>query len=206
MKTASLFLATIVAASAVAFTTPKGKVEIGSAAPTFEATDTNGKAVKLDNYRGKYVVLEWCNFTCPFVKKHYGSGNMQALQKKYTQKGVVWLTIFSSAEGKEGYYSSAQLNDFAKEKKMSSTLVVDADGAIGHLYGAKNTPTMFVIDPSGKTIYKGGIDDTPTPDPADIPKSKNYVSAALDEALAGKSVTTPVSRPYGCSVKYKDAN
>jgi hypothetical protein len=149
-------------------------------------------------------VLEWSNFGCPYVQKHYNSGNMQALQKKYTQKGVVWLTIFSSAEGQQGYYKPADLSKLGAEKKMSSKIIPDPDGTLGKMYGAKNTPTMFVIDPNGHIIYMGGIDDKATPDPEDIATAKNYVAAALDEALAGKPVATPTSRPYGCGIHYKN--
>src|ERR1019366_6558428 len=120
--------------------------------------------VKLEDYKGKFVVLEWSNFGCPYVQKHYNSGNMQALQKKYTQKGVVWLTIFSSSEGQMGYYKPDQLSKLGAEKKMRSKLVPDANGTIGKLYGAKNTPTMFVINPEGNIIYMGGIDDHATPE------------------------------------------
>ncbi|MDR3690111.1 MAG: redoxin domain-containing protein [Fimbriimonas sp.] len=204
MKAFTLVWATVVlGVTSLAFGS-SGKVSVGSAAPTFDAVDSKGKSVKLDDYKGKYVVLEWCNFGCPYVQKHYNSGNMQSLQKKYTKKGVVWLTIFSSSEGHPGYLQPSELNKLAVEKKMGSTLVPDADGTIGKLYGAKNTPTMFVIDPNGHIAYMGGIDDKPTPDPEDIATAKNYVSAALDEALAGKTITTPVSRPYGCGIKYKD--
>ncbi len=194
-----LMAAAVLGAAALAFGSG-AKVSVGSSAPLFDATDSHGKSVKLDDYKGKYVVLEWCNFDCPYVQKHYGSGNMQALQKKYTQKGVVWLTIFSSAPGNSGYYSPSTLNKMATERKAAGTIVPDPSGTIGKMYGAKNTPTMFVIDPKGNVAYMGGIDNTPTPDPEDIKTSKNFVSLALDEALAGKSITTTTSRPYGCGI------
>jgi len=200
----SLFVVGVTAYALAFASGTKAAVKVGASAPTFSATDSSGKSVKLEDYKGKFVVLEWSNFGCPYVQKHYNSGNMQSLQKKYTEKGVVWLTIFSSAKGMQGYYTDAQLTKLAAEKKMSSKLIADPEGTIGKLYNAKNTPTMFVINPEGSVIYMGGIDDMATPDPEDIPKSKNYVAAALDEALAGKPVTTSVSRPYGCSVKYKD--
>lgn len=202
MKTGSPLLAAVVIGAAALAYGASGKVEVGASAPTFDAVNSTGKTVKLDNYKGKFVVLEWSNFGCPYVQKHYNSGNMQSLQKKYTQKGVVWLTIFSSSEGRQGYYKPAELTKLGAEKKMSSKLVPDADGTIGKMYGAKNTPTMFVIDPNGRIIYMGAIDDKPTPEPSDIAGAKNYVAAALDEALAGKPVTTPKSRPYGCGIKY----
>ena len=203
MKIRSLVLATVVLGSiAVAFGATS-KVAVGASAPAFETVDSTGKSVRLEDYKGKYVVLEWSNFGCPYVQKHYNSGNMQSLQKKYTAKGVVWLTIFSSGEGQQGYYQPAELTKLGAQKKMSSKLIPDPDGTLGKLYGAKNTPTMFVVNPEGNVIYMGGIDNKPTPDPEDIASAKNYVAAALDEALVGKPVTTPVSRPYGCGVHYK---
>lgn len=204
MKKGLLLMATVVLGTAALAFGASTKVEVGASAPAFDAVDSTGKPVRLEDYRGKYVVLEWSNFGCPYVQKHYNSGNMQSLQRKYTQKGVVWLTIFSSSEGQQGYFPPAELTKLGVEKKMSSKLVPDSDGAIGKMYGSKNTPTMFVIDPSGHIIYMGGIDDKPTPDPDSIATAKNYVAAALDEAMAGKTVTTPKSRPYGCGIKYKD--
>jgi hypothetical protein len=158
----------------------------------------------VSKYKGKYVVLEWFNPECPFVKKHYGSGNMQKLQEEYTSKGVVWLAVDSSAPGKEGSLTADQANaKMAEWKTHSTALLLDADGKAGKAYGAKNTPHMFIIDPDGKVIYEGAIDSKASPNPADIPSSTNYVKAALDEALAGKKISNPNTRPYGCSVKYK---
>src|SRR5438309_4311847 len=177
---------------------------VGSAAPDFSAPDSKGKTQTLSQYKGKYVVLEWFNPECPFVKKHYGSGNMQKLQEEFTGKGVVWLTIDSSAPGLEGNLTAEQANaKIAEWKAHSNALLLDPDGKAGRTYGAKNTPHMFVINPEGKIVYEGAIDSKPTPNPSDIASSTNYVKAALDESLAGKTVTTPSSRPYGCSVKYK---
>jgi hypothetical protein len=137
------------------------------------------------------------------VRKHYGSGNMQRLQKEWTGKGVVWLTVISSAPGEQGYVTADQANAYFKEKNAAQTTVLlDAKGTIGHLYDARTTPHMFVIDPKGALIYNGAIDDKPTTDLADVPGATNYVSAALEEAMAGKPVTRQTSRPYGCSVKY----
>lgn len=167
---------------------------VGTAAPTFSGTDINGKSVSLSDFKGKYVVLEWVNPDCPFVKKQYDPGTMQNLQKTYTKKGVAWVSIDSSAPGKQGHLTPEQGKAMLKEKGASpTTLILDPDGAIGRLYGAKTTPHMFIIDPQGKLVYAGAIDDK---------GSKNYVQAALDEVLAGKSVSTPVTQPYGCSVKY----
>ncbi|HEX6790586.1 MAG TPA: thioredoxin family protein [Candidatus Krumholzibacteria bacterium] len=172
-------------------------------APDFSLTGIDGKTYSLSSFAGKYVVLEWNNLDCPFVKKHYGSGNMQTLQKKYTDKGVVWLTICSSASGKQGYYEPAVLQEKTKEAKLASTAYLrDVDGTVGKLYGAKTTPHMFVINPEGVLVYAGAIDDKPSPDPADIAKSSNYVAACLDESMAGKPVATSSTASYGCSVKY----
>ena len=175
----------------------------GSSAPDFTLPDTSGKTHSLADYKGKYVVLEWVNPDCPFVRKHYESGNMPSLQKTYTDKGVVWLSIDSSAPGKQGNYPPADLAAWEKEKGAAATAVLlDPDGKVGREYGAKTTPHMFVIDPKGSLIYEGAIDSIASPDKSDIPKATNYVKAALDESMAGKSVTTPQTRSYGCAVKY----
>jgi peroxiredoxin len=180
-------------------------VRVGDPAPDFTGADINGQGHKLSEYRGKFVVLEWHNQGCPYVRKQYNSGNMEKLQKEWTQKGVVWLTIISSAPHTQGYVTADQEKEYLKEKGASpTTVLLDPDGAIGHLYSAKTTPHMFVIDPKGTLVYNGAIDDHPTTDVADIPNSKNYVTAALQEAMSGKPVTEPSTRPYGCSVKYKD--
>src|SRR5437764_14095592 len=177
---------------------------VGSAAPEFSAPDTNGKAQSLAQYKGKYVVLEWFNPECPFVKKHYGSDNMQKLQREYTSKGVVWLTIDSNAPGSEGNLSAdAASKVMTGWKTRQTALLLDPEGKAGRAYGAKNTPNMVVINPEGKIVYEGAIDSKATPNPADIPNSTNYVKVALDESLAGKPVTTSTTKPYGCSVKYK---
>lgn len=177
---------------------------VGSAAPDFSVSDSKGKTQSVSQYKGKYVVLEWFNPDCPFVKKHYGGGNMQKLQKELTGKGVIWLSVDSSAPGKDGNLSPEEGEKKMTEWKTHSTaLLLDADGKAGQAYGAKNTPHMFVINPEGKIIYEGAIDSKASPNPADIPSSTNYVKAALDEALAGKPVSTANTKPYGCSVKYK---
>jgi peroxiredoxin len=177
--------------------------KVGAPAPGFSLPDSQGKAHSLGEFKGKYVVLEWFNPGCPFVQKHYESENMQQLQKQFTGKDVVWLTIDSSAEGKEGYLTPAEANKQMADWKMKSTaLLLDPEGKVGHEYAATNTPHMFVIDPSGKLIYSGAIDDKPTASQEDIKGATNYVQAALTEAMAGKPVTTPNSRAYGCSIKY----
>ena len=179
---------------------------VGSAAPDFSVSDSKGKTQSLSQYKGKYVVLEWFNPECPFVKKHYGGGNMQKLQEEFTRKGVVWLTIDSSAPGKEGNLTAEQAEKKISEWKAHSTaLLLDSECAAAKAYGAKNTPNMVIINPDGKIAYEGAIDSKATPNPADIPSSTNYVKAALDQSLAGKSVSTPQTKPYGCSVKYKSS-
>jgi peroxiredoxin len=179
---------------------------VGSPAPAFTGTDTNGQTHSLSDYHGKFVVLEWTNKDCPYTEKQYNSGNMQSLQKQWTAKGVVWLTILSSAPGHQGYMTASEENGWISKVHADPTAaILDPTGAIGHAYEAKTTPHMFVIDPSGNLIYEGAIDDHPTTDPADVPASKNYVSAALTEALAGQPVAVTYTRPYGCSVKYANA-
>jgi peroxiredoxin len=202
MKTKLLLTALTCLASTSLFAADSPAV--GSAAPDFSVTDSKGKTHSVSQYKGKTVVLEWFNPECPFVKKHYGSGNMQKLQDEFAGKGVVWLTIDSSAAGKEGNLTPEQAEKQITEWKMKSTaLVLDPDGKAGQTYGAKNTPHMFIINPAGKLIYAGAIDSKASPNPADIPSSTNYVKAALDESMAGKPVTTASTKPYGCSVKYK---
>jgi len=182
---------------------PLMAVKVGDTAPDFKGTDSNGKTQSLDQYRGRYVVLEWHNHDCPFTKKHYESGNMQSLQKTWTGKGVVWLTVISSAPGQEGYMTAAEENSYMKKvNAVPTATILDPTGVIGREYGAKTTPDMFVINPEGKLIYAGAIDDHASTDPEDIKTSKNYVSEALTQAMAGKEVATAVTRPYGCSVKY----
>ena len=176
----------------------------GQPAPDFTLSDQTGTPRKLSEAKGKFVVLEWYNKDCPFVRRHYGAKNMQGLQKKYTGKGVVWYSIDSGAEGKEGYLTpKAAVKQIKKSGMASTALLLDPKGDVGRLYGAKTTPHMFVIDPKGNLIYMGAIDDNPSADKSDDPvKAHNYVSAALDAAMAGKPVETPVTTSYGCSVKY----
>ncbi|HKF22812.1 MAG TPA: thioredoxin family protein [Candidatus Angelobacter sp.] len=180
-------------------------VRPGEPAPDFTAVDSNGKSQHLADYKGKYVVLEWHNQGCPYTKKHYESGNMQHLQKEWTAKGVVWFTVISSAPGTQGFVTPSQENDYLKQMGAAPTAVLmDPGGSLGHLYQAKTTPHMYIIDPSGTLIYNGAIDDHRSSDQADIKNSKNYVAAALSEAMAGKPVTDSATTPYGCTVKYKD--
>jgi peroxiredoxin len=176
---------------------------VGDKAPAFTATDSNGKPESLADFKGKWVVLEWTNNECPFVKKHYGSGNMQKLQRLFTGKGVTWLSVVSSGPGQQGFVDGARANALTKERGAApSAVLLDPQGTLGRLYGAKTTPHMYVIDPQGKLVYNGAIDDKPSTDQADVAGARNYVSAALDQAMGGRPVTTASSAPYGCSVKY----
>lgn len=177
--------------------------EVGQPAPDFSVMDSNGKTQTLSEHKGKFVVLEWLNYDCPFVKKHYGAGNMQKLQKEYAAKGVVWLSINSSSPGKQGNFSAEEINEKVAERDAAPTAyLMDQTGKTGKAYGAKTTPHMFIVNPEGVLIYKGGIDDKPSTDPADIPGAKNYVAQALDEAMSGNPVTESSTDSYGCGVKY----
>jgi peroxiredoxin len=183
-----------------------GTAETGRPAPDFSVRAADGTLVSLKDLKGKLVVLEWVNEGCPFVGKHYGSGNLQALQGKYTEKGVVWLSVCSSAKGRQGYWrDGAEALAFKKKQKAAMThLLLDPDGALGHAYGAKTTPHLFVVDKAGRLAYQGAIDDTPSTRQKDVKTARNWVAQALDELLAGKPVSVPETRSYGCSVKYAD--
>ncbi len=179
---------------------------IGQAAPDFTATASNGKTFRLSDYHGKFVVLEWHNNGCPYVRKHYNSGNMQRLQKQWTARGVIWFTMISSAPGKQGHVTASEENDYlAKMQAVPTAALLDPTGQIGHLYDAKTSPHMVVISPQGVVTYDGAIDDRPTTDLSDVPGATNYVHLALEEAMTGKPVQKPTTRPYGCSVKYPDS-
>lgn len=177
--------------------------ETGKPAPDFSLNSASGKTVKLSDYKGKTVVLEWLNHGCPFVRKHYDSGNMQSLQKTYTAKGVVWLSVISSAEGKQGHVDAKGATaDKASNKSNATDILLDPKGVAGNLYEAKTTPHMYVVDAKGVLVYQGAIDDKATADQADIKGAKNFVAAALDSTLAGKTVATAQTKSYGCGVKY----
>jgi len=178
-------------------------VKIGESAPNFTLLDSNDQQRSLSDFTGKYIVLEWFNPECPFVRKHYDSGNMQGLQEKYTAEDIVWLSIDSSADGNQGYLTSKDARLFIEDKNVSSTAVLlDPQGEVGRLYGAKTTPHMFIIDQQGKLVYQGAIDDVSSADAEDIPDAKNYVRETLDLALTGGSVKGFATKSYGCSVKY----
>lgn len=177
--------------------------KLNESAPDFTLKDSYDNEHSLSNFKDKIVVLEWVNFDCPFVKKHYNSHNMQMLQEKYTEKGIVWLAICSSAKGKQGNFSNEEINERTKKNNANFTAyLIDEDGKVGKMYGAKTTPHMYIINKEGVLVYAGAIDDKPTTDLDDIETAKNYVSSALDELLAGKEVSIKSSTPYGCSVKY----
>jgi peroxiredoxin len=178
---------------------------IGQPAPAFTAKDGEGKTRSLSEFKGKTVVLEWTNAGCPYVQKHYESGNMQGLQKSAAKDGVVWLTLVSSAPGKQGYVSPAEAKTWKTSSGAGSTaLLLDPAGQVGKAYDARTTPHMYVVDKTGKLVYMGGIDDKPVADPSSLKGAKNYVTAALSDVKAGRAVATPVSKPYGCSVKYSE--
>ena len=178
-------------------------VNIGDKAPDFKVQDTQGKQRSLSEFAGKTVILEWTNPECPFVKKHYGSQNIQKQQADATRNGVVWLSINSSAKGKEGHLNGAQAKEIeAKWKAAPTAYLLDEDGKVGRLYGAKTTPHMYIVDSQGILRYNGAIDSVPSTDESDIAKAKQYVSIGLSELAAGKPITTSVSQPYGCGVKY----
>lgn len=198
MKARFLLPLLLVAATSV-FAQPK----VGQPAPAFTLKDASGKDVSLSDYKGKYVMLEWVNFECPFVRKHYGSQTMQKLQKDAVDKGVVWLSICSSGPGKQGHYAPADAEKEAKKVGSNATAyLVDESGTVGKAYNAVTTPEMYLINPEGKLLYMGAIDDQPSPDLGTLQGAKSYAREAIDAALAGKAVEPSVTKSYGCSVKY----
>jgi hypothetical protein len=196
----SLLAASLLAAAGFAQAAPS----VGQPAPDFTLKDTTGKAVKLSDYRGKYVVLEWTNPGCPYVRKHYNSGNMPATQQDALAKGAVWLSINSTEKSSWDYMEPAKLTAWQKERKAApSATLLDEEGTVGKAYGARTTPHMYIVNPQGQLVYAGGIDSIPSSDPDDIKKAVNYVKQGLGEALAGKPISQATTRPYGCSIKYK---
>lgn len=190
--------------AAIAFASPGfASPTVGAPAPDFSLTDSSGKPQTLSQYKGKTVVLEWNNPGCPFVKKHYESGNIPKQQAAATSAGIVWLTINSGAEGKQGHVDGSAAGDFiARYHATPTAYLIDSDGKVGHLYGAKTTPHLFVIDAAGTVRYMGGIDSIASTDKDDLAKATQYVPQALAELKAGKVVSVPTSMPYGCGVKY----
>lgn len=196
------FVAALIALSLVPQIS-KAEAVPGKPAPYFDVKDAKGKSHKLSDYAGRWTVLEWFNKDCPYVKKHYGAKNMQMLQADFVAKGVVWLTVNSSATGKQGYTTPEETLKVAKDNGSSaSALLIDTDGKMGKAYGAKTTPHMFVIDPKGVVVYAGAIDNNDSSDPATIKGSVNYVKDALNQGMSGKKIEMASSRPYGCAVKY----
>ena len=201
IMTAALCAALILPAAAA-----QAAPEIGKPAPAFTGTDSKGVSHKLEDFKGKIVVLEWHNDGCPYVQKYYGDGHMQALQKAAVADGVVWLTVNSAAEGKQGFHTPDDTNKLMAQQKSAETArILDTDGTIGKAYGAKTTPHMYVIDKDGTLAYMGAIDDKPTTFKSDIEGAKNYVTAAIEALKAGKPVETAMTQPYGCGVKYGDS-
>jgi peroxiredoxin len=200
-----LIIALSIASSFGASSALSATLKIGEKAPAFELTDAKGKTHDLKKYLGKTVVLEWLNYGCPFVKKHYNSKNMQGLQKRYTDKKVVWLSVVSSAKGKQGFAEAPEMDKLNQEKgNAASAVLLDPSGKVGKLYGAKTTPHLYVVNKKGVLVYQGAIDDHPSTDEDDIKGSKNFISEALDQTLAGKPILVTETEPYGCSVKYAD--
>ncbi|MFN5609705.1 MAG: redoxin domain-containing protein [Holosporales bacterium] len=176
---------------------------VGQPAPVFTAVDSTGKTVKLSDYLGKTVVLEWTNHECPFVRKFYDGGTMQALQQNAAKNGIVWLSVISSAPGKQGHVTPAQANEITASRKAApAAVLLDESGALGRLYDARTTPNMFIINKKGTLVYAGAIDSNPSSDPKDIPAATNYVTQALGEMAEGKAISVATTKPYGCSVKY----
>ncbi len=196
-------LALIPAATLLVAAPAYSAAAVGQNAPDFALKDANGKTVKLSDFKGKHVVLEWTNPGCPFVQKHYNGGNMPATQKEALAKGVVWLSINSTEKGSADFMEPVKLAAWQKEKQAPATMLMDEDGVAGKAYGARTTPHMYIVNPQGQLIYAGGIDSIASANPADIPKATNYVKQGLEQALAGKPLNPASTQPYGCSVKYK---
>ena len=200
---AGLAGAAAIAGFGIAGAAPGAQARIGAPAPSFSLPDSTGKTVSLADFKGKTVVLEWTNHDCPYVRKHYGGNNMQALQKKWTAQGVVWLSVISSMPGSQGYVTADQANKLTKDRGAAPTAVLfDPKGDVGHAYGAQTTPHMYVITGNGTLVYMGGIDDQASARLEDLKTAKNFVDAALNEVAQGKPVSVTASRPYGCSIKY----
>ena len=194
-----VFLITLALVAGSAIAAPR----VGEPAPDFTGVDTQGKTHRLADYRGKTVVLEWTNHDCPYVRKHYGAGNLQEQQREAAAQGVIWLSVISSAPGQQGYVSPAAADELTRSRKAAPhAVLLDPEGRIGRAYEAKTTPHLYIIDEAGKLVYMGGIDSLATADPADIAKATQYVRVALKERAAGQPISAPVTRPYGCSVKY----
>ncbi len=193
----------LVIAMAMGASSAFAAVRVGEPAPEFQGVDTRGKVHRLADYAGKTVVLEWTNHDCPFVRKHYGDGNMQAQQREAAAQNVVWLSVISSAPGKQGHVSAEKAEQLTQSRDAKPhAVILDPSGRIGRAYGAKTTPHMYIIDGAGTLAYMGGIDSISSSNPNDIPRATQHVRVALQEMASGEPVSKPVTRPYGCSVKY----
>ena len=180
-------------------------VSVGKLAPNFDLLGQDGASYKLSDFKGKTVVLEWTNHGCPFVKKHYGTNNMQSLQQRAKNEGIIWLSIVSSAEGRQGYVDVKAAKQLYTNKGFNShALLLDPSGKVGKQYGAVTTPHMYVIDKSGNLVYNGAIDSIPSANPEDVPKAKNYLGQIMDDLKVGKAIKVIKNKPYGCSVKYSN--
>lgn len=204
MKKSILSVISALAASLILSSTAVfAAVETGANAPDFTLTDTNGKTHSLSDFKGKYVILEWTNHACPFVVKHYAEGAMGKLQKKYTDKGAIWLTISSTNPEHQDYQTPAQANEWLKKHDAASTaMLLDPDGKVGRAYNAKTTPHIYIITPEGKLAYQGAIDSIASTKSADVDKADNYVKMAMAELMDKKPVSKATTKPYGCSIKY----
>jgi peroxiredoxin len=201
------FLSATLAAAVLAVPAFATGPDLARPAPDFAATDTNGKPVKLSDFKGRLVVLEWSNHQCPYVRKHYGAGNMQKTQEAAKALGVAWITIISSAPGEQGHVNAAEANRLTAERNAKPDhVVLDPEGRIGRLYAARVTPHMFIVGADGALLYKGAIDSIRSSRPSDIPNAKNYVAAALGEIKAGKPVADAETVAYGCTIHYKEGS
>lgn len=191
--------------AALVFGSAEASIATGAPAPGFSAQDAQGQTRTLDEFSGRTVVLEWTNYGCPYVRKHYQSGNMQTLQQEATASGVVWLQVISSAPGEQGYLDGpGALERVQTDSANPTATLLDPAGVMGHAYGARNTPHMFIIGSDGRVLYQGAIDDRPSARPASLEGANNYVRAALADIAAGRPVQVAETTPYGCSVKYAD--
>jgi hypothetical protein len=205
MSRLALSLIALSCSLAASLAQAQAQATVGQPAPAFTATDTSGKPVSLADFKGKHVVLEWTNPGCPYVQKHYDGGNMPATQKSAVGQGVVWLSVATTAKSHRDYLAPAELGAWQKGKGAAPTAtLMDTDAKVARAYGARTTPHLYIVDPAGKLVYAGGIDSIPSANPADIKAATNYVNQSLAEALAGKPISQPVTRAYGCSVKYAD--
>jgi peroxiredoxin len=203
ITTLSILLIALIALLNMTTETDRAGAVVGERAPDFSVVDAYGNTHSLSDFEGKYVILEWLNHDCPFVRKHYDGNNMQQLQKKYTEQGVVWLSVISSAPGKQGYLEPAAVERITKEKNASPTAVLlDTDGTMGRAYDARVTPHMYIINPDGVLEYNGAIDNRPTPRPQDLEGARNYLSEAMEALKNGGEVKVRTNTPYGCAVRY----